>query len=205
MQLQFERVLAETCRQDPTRPGVAGHDVQFYRTEESLTRNVVELLAAGVAAGQPIVVFATEPHRRLFEQGLRERGLDTDELYSGRLAVWLDARDTLTAFMEGSLPSRELFMATVGSVFERILNKRSYLIIRGYGEMVDLLWQDGNAAGAIALEELWNDLADRYAYSLLCGYSVDNFLTEGGVDGFRRVCSHHTHVLPLDPAEKDVA
>jgi len=205
MHQQFERVLAETCRKGPTRPGIAGHDVHFYRTEESLTRNVVDFLAAGVAAGQPIVVFATQPHRRRFEVGLRERGLDTDELYSGRLAVWLDARETLAAFMEGNLPSGELFTATVGSVFERILNKRSYLIIRGYGEMVDLLFQDGNAAGAIALEQLWNDLADRYAYSLLCGYSVDNFMNEGGVEGFRRVCTHHTHALPLEEAEQGVA
>ena len=58
---------------------------------------------------------------------MRERGLDTDELFSGRLAVWLDAHETLASFMEGALPSRELFMATVGSVFERLLNKRSYL------------------------------------------------------------------------------
>ena len=71
--------------------------------------------------------------------------------------------------------------------------------------MVDLLWKSGNAEGAILLEQLWNDLADRYAYSLLCGYSFDNFLKEGGVDGFRRICSHHTHALPLESADKNVA
>src|SRR5437868_6216152 len=129
MQQQFERALSETCRQGPTHPGVVGHDVQFYRTKESLARSVVDFLASGVAAGQPIVVIATDAHRRLFENGLRERGLDTDELYSGRLAVWLDAHETLDAFMEGGVPNRELFMATVGSVFERLLNKRSYLVI----------------------------------------------------------------------------
>lgn len=205
MQEQFEQVLSETCRPGSTRPGMTGHDVQFYQSEEMLTRNVVDFLAAGLTAGQPLVVFATQAHCQLFRDGLRARGFDTDELYSGYLALWVDARQTLTAFMEGSLPNRELFMATVGSVFERLLDKRYYLVIRGYGEMVDLLWKDGNAAGAIALEQLWNDLADRYAYSLLCGYAVDNFLKEGGVDAFRRVCTQHTHALPLETANDDAA
>jgi hypothetical protein len=205
MDPQFERAITETCRPGPTRPGATGHDVHFYRTEDSLIRSVVDFLAGGVAAGQPIVVIATEGHRRLFAEGLRERGLDPDQLYSGRLAVWLDAQETLASFMEGALPSRELFHATVGSIFERLLNRRSYLTIRGYGEMVDLLWKDGNTEAAILLEQLWNELADRYAYSLLCGYSFANFLKDGGIDGFRRVCGHHTRALPLDSFDKDVA
>jgi hypothetical protein len=197
-QQQFQRALSEKCRQGPTPAGTTGHDVHFYRTEEALTRTVVSFLAAGVAAGQPIVVFATAARRRLFEQGLREKGLNTEELFSGRLAMWIDARETLASFMEGVTPNRELFMATVGSVFERLLKKRSYLIVRGYGEMVDLLYKDGNPAGALMLEQLWNELADRYSYSLLCAYAVDNFMNEGGVDAFRRVCGHHTHALPLE-------
>jgi hypothetical protein len=179
---------------------VVGHDVQFYRSEAYLTRTVVDFLAAGVAAGQPIVVIATEAHRSRFADGLRARGLDIDELSWGRLAVWLDARETLASFMVADRPSRTLFLATVGNVFERLLNKRSYLIVRGYGEMVDLLWKEGNEEGAIRLEQLWNELADRYSYSLLCGYSVDNFQHSGCVDAFRRVCSQHGHALPLEVA-----
>jgi hypothetical protein len=131
--------------------------------------------------------------------------LDIDELYSGRLAVWLDARETLASFVERGVPNKELFLATVGSVFERLINKRSYLVVRGYGEMVDLLWKDGNAEGAMLVEQFWNDLADRYSYSLLCGYSVENFFLAGGVDGFRRVCTHHTAVLPLEAPDEHVA
>jgi MEDS: MEthanogen/methylotroph, DcmR Sensory domain len=206
MMSQLEQTLAESNRvHGPTRAGMTGHDVHFYRSEASLVRSVVNFLADGVRAGQPLVVIATPEHQRLFSDGLRARGLDIDELYSGRLAVWLDARDTLACFMEGGCPNRELFMATIGSVFERMINKRSYLIVRGYGEMVDLLWKDGNREGAILLEQLWNDLADRYAYSLLCGYCVENFFMAGGVDGFRRVCGQHTHALPMDDGNEDVA
>lgn len=187
------------CGVGPTRAGLVGHDVQFYRTEAQLTAAVVRFLATGVRVGQPIIVVATEAHRRDFARGLRVAGLDMDEVFGGRVGIWLDARETLASFMVGLLPDRELFIATVGSVFERLLNKRHYLVVRAYGEMVDLLWSDGNLEGAIRLEELWNELADQYKYSLLCGYSVDHFLHEAGVDDIRLVCERHTHALPFEP------
>jgi hypothetical protein len=182
----------------PTPACAVGHDVQFYRTDAHLTRTVADFLATGVRAGQPLIVIASAPHRKAFAAELRARGLDTDELFSGREAIWLDARESLDAFMEGALPNRELFMATVGSVFERVLRKRHYLVVRGYGEMVDLLARDGNVDGAHLLEALWNELATTYAYSLLCGYSLDNFLHETGPEHIQRLCGHHSHALPAE-------
>lgn len=193
------------CRAAQTPAGLPGHDVSFYRADETLISSVVDFLTEGVRVGQPIIVIATEAHRRAFAEGLRARGLDQDALLAGRLAVWLDARDTLAAFMEGGLPDRELFMATVGSIFEKLLEKRQYLLVRAFGEMVDLLAKDGNADGAIRLEQLWNELATKYKYSLLCGYSVDNFLHEAGVATFRRVCDYHTSARLLDDLQQNVA
>jgi len=186
------------CGVGPTRAGVAGHDVHFYKTDAQLAATVVDFLAAGVRIGQPIIVIATDAHRRAFADGLRLAGLDMEQVFSGRVALWLDARETLAAFMTGPLPDAELFAATVGNVFEKLLHNQRYLLVRAYGEMVDLLWKDGNVEGAMRLEELWNQLAEQYQYSLLCSYSVDHFLQEAGAEGVRRVCSHHTHVLPFE-------
>ena len=188
-----------------TPAGLPGHDVNFYRTDETLVKSVLDFLAAGIRVGQPIIVISTDQHRRAFTAGLRARGLDPDVLLAGRLAVWLDARETLNTFMEGGLPSRELFIATVGSVFEKLLDKRHYLLVRAFGEMVDLLLKDGNTDGTIMLEQLWNELAMKYKYSLLCGYSIDNFLHEAGVAAFRRVCDHHTGARLLDDLQQSVA
>lgn len=205
-QIQLEKALADSpCESGCTPAGLAGHDVQFYRTDDYLTSAVVEFLGDGIRAGQPVIVIATEAHRRAFAERLRTKGLDPDEVFSGRLAVWLDARETLSAFMEGGLPNRELFFATVGSVFERLLAKRYYLVVRAFGEMVDVLFKDGNTEGAVLLEQYWNELANQYKYSLLCGYSMENFLHEAGVAGFRRVCDHHTRALPFELIDRNVA
>ncbi|HEX2693973.1 MAG TPA: MEDS domain-containing protein [Gemmatimonadaceae bacterium] len=200
MHLHLVKALDEAAKAvGSTRPGDIGHDVQFYRTEAHLTRTVSDFLADGVRAGQPLIVIATPAHRKAFAVELHARGLDVEELLSGREAIWLDARETLSMFMESAHPSRDLFFATVGSVFEQVLRKRHYLIVRAYGEMVDLLAQDGNLEGAILLEQLWNELAAKYAYSLLCGYSLDNFLQEAGPAKLREVCKQHTHSRPLEP------
>ncbi len=188
-----------------THHGPCTHDVHFYNADDDLSRALVGFLADGLALGQPILVIATKAHRRAFADGLRKMGLDPDEAYSGRLAVWLDARETLAAFMEGGRPDRDLFMATVGSVFDRLLRKREYLLVRAYGEMVDLLCQDGNLRGALALEGLWNELADRYAYSLLCGYSMEGVFRAAGDEGFRHVLTQHGRAHGFDDPGERVA
>jgi hypothetical protein len=199
MHLHLVKALDEAARAvGSTRAGDTGHDVQFYRTDAHLTRSVADFLADGVRGGQPLIVIATPEHRKAFALELHARGLDVEELLSGREAIWLDARETLSTFMESAHPNRELFFATVGSVFEQVLRKRHYLVVRGYGEMVDLLARDGNLEGAILLEQLWNELGAKYAYSLLCGYSLDNFLHETGPTKLGEVCKQHTHARPLE-------
>src|ERR1043165_4396011 len=155
-----------------------GHDVQFYDGEEFLFEAVASFLTDGLRAGQPLVVIATEAHRRGFLDQLRPIYHDIDDRLHGSDIVWLDARETLAAFMEGPTPNPELFEVTVGNVFEKVMADRSYLVVRAYGEMVDLLWKDGNIEGAIALEELWNGLARKYSFNLLCAYSMGNFFKE---------------------------
>jgi hypothetical protein len=188
---------SSSCAEGPTLVGESGHDVQFYRTDAQLVAAASAFLADGIRNGQPIVVIATPAHRKAFAESLKEQGLDPDQLFSGRVAVWLDAREALGSFMERGTPNRELFIAAIGSVFERVLDKQYGLVVRGYGEMVDLLWKDGNSEGALELEQLWNELAGKYKFSLLCGYAIDNFLHAAGAEGVSRVCAQHSHALPL--------
>src|SRR5262249_24286013 len=116
---------------------------------------------------------------------------------NGRLLM-LDARAALSAVMEASIPDAERFRETVGRAVEATLASGRYASIRGYGEMVDLLWKDGNAEGARRMEELWNDLVTREPLSLLCGYDLDSFRREAQTAEFQQVCRAHSHVLPTE-------
>jgi PAS domain S-box-containing protein len=192
------QLVSEEAASVPPPAWTVGHDVQFYEAEEFLYDIVGEFLSDGVKAAQPFVVIATPAHRRAFAQRMRALQVDPDELMDGRDAVWLDARETLQAFMEKGMPNPEMFRATVGSVFDSLLKNRGYLVVRAYGEMVDLLWKDGNIEGAIALEDLWNDLAVKYSFSLLCAYSMSNFYKEAHTERFRDICARHGRIVPAE-------
>jgi CheY-like chemotaxis protein len=67
--------------------------------------------------------------------------------------------------------------------------------IRFYGEMVDLLCERGNYAGAIALERLCQDLFIREPQLvILCGYARERFPGPGSAAHFDAVCGLHTHL-----------
>ena len=80
--------------------------------------------------------------------------------------------------LAGDRPDPLMFKSNVGDLIERLCLGRVPCPIRVYGEMVDLLWQEGNSDGAIRLEILWNQLASAYEFSLLCGYAMGHFYKE---------------------------
>jgi signal transduction histidine kinase len=106
----------------------------------------------------------------------------------------LDAAETLAAFMVDGEPDWGKFKAVIGPVMERA-NRRP---VRAYGEMVDLLWRDGNPGAALQLEELWHRLGTIYPFALLCGYVMRNFYREEDGQPFEEVCARHSQVLPTE-------
>lgn len=180
------------------RAVVHGHDVQLYDREDFLIDRVGDYLAEGVRLGQPIVVIATAAHRRGFAKRMRLLGADPDELVEGRDVLWLDADEVLLAFTEGGVVNAELFHATVGSLLSRLCAGRPYLVMRAYGEMVDLLWRAGRSESALRLEELWNELARKHRFALLCAYSQETLQADADADRIRRMHEQHARVLSAE-------
>src|ERR1051325_2609360 len=165
------------------------HAVQFYEKDDYLCARVAHFIADGLGAGEPALVIATGGHRDAVASHLSGRGCDLERV------TFLDARETLELFMSGEIPDEQRFHALVGGAITQRGNGGR---IRAYGEMVDLLWRDGNPGGAIRLEELWNGLAGRHDFSLLCAYPMGNFYQESDTNGFLAVCRTHTHVVPAE-------
>ena len=175
------------------------HAVHFYDTEDFLFEAVASFLEEGLRAGHPAIMIATDAHRAGFVNALKIKGLDDKHI------VFADARATLATFMNGPMPDAAAFRASIGGIIRKTANGGGPSSIRAYGEMVDLLWRDGNPEGAIRLEELWNDLIREYEFSLLCAYPMGNFYKETQSEPFDRVCGTHSHVLPegVKPEEGD--
>lgn len=176
-------------------PGPLPHGVQFYEREDALCAVVVEFLGAGLRAGDAAFVIATATHRESFCRGLTANLIDVEAaLTSGQLTL-LDARETLATFMDGELPDRERFRTHVGGTIQLAAGAGGrHRPVRVFGEMVDLLWDDGRTRAAIRLEELWTELAPLHSLSILCAYSVGRSSKDDReqLDTIRRL---HTHVV----------
>jgi KaiC/GvpD/RAD55 family RecA-like ATPase len=172
------------------------HAVQFYSTDQSLIRTVAGFLSEGLAAGQPALVVATPAHRVAIAEALMRRGADPQQaLRTGDLIV-LDAEATLDLFIVDGAPDPALFEENVGRLVEQALNGRDTVVVRAYGEMVDVLWKQGRPDAAIQLEMLWNKLARKYSFALLCGYAMGSFYKQ--THRLDEVIAQHTTVIPHD-------
>jgi PAS domain S-box-containing protein len=175
----------------PSPPPFGGfeHAVQFYEQDDFLCDRVADFVADGLLFGEPAVVIATSAHRDGIAERLATSGCDLDRV------TFLDARETLERFMDGVMPDEDGFRSAVGEALARANGGGR---VRAYGEMVDLLWRDENPDGAIRLEELWNDLAGEYDFSLLCAYPIGNFHRETHAELFATICARHAQVIPTE-------
>jgi signal transduction histidine kinase len=176
-------------------PAQDAHVVQFYESEEFLCDAVASFVADGLLLAQPVVVIATETRWARLTERLTDQGIEVEEAQRRGRLTFADARSVLSRFMVGAMPDAELFRSSIAPLVDRGDEGRG---VRAYGEMVDVLWQDGNPAAALRLEELWNDLARSHSFSLLCAYAMGNFYREADRERLVEVCRMHQHVLPAD-------
>jgi PAS domain S-box-containing protein len=173
-----------------------GHFVQFYEEEGFLVDSVAAFIGAGLGAGEGAVVIATAAHRRALAEQLTAQGIDLFTVEKRGQYVALDAAETLSAFMADASPDEHQFRSVVGDLIKHTRQGRRGL--RAFGEMVALLWKDGNGAAAIRLEELWNDLAKSHSFSLFCAYPINEFADADTSKEFDRICRAHSHVRPSE-------
>ena len=173
-------------------PGNAGHHgVHFYTDETSLCLSVCDFIADGIVADQPVLIIATPEHRQLITAQLALRQFDVPQLETQHRAMFLDAQRTMNQFIESGTIVAERFHAVVSAAIVELCAGRTDCTVRAYGEMVDVLWRAGRSEQAIELELLWNQVASRHAFSLLCGYAMGNFYKE---NSHAEICAVHSHV-----------
>ena len=172
------------------------HFVQFYDTDAFLLNSLGGYIGTALKAGEGAIVVATRAHRDGLEEILRENGLDVVAASNSGLYVSLDAAETLSKFMVDGLPHPERFNEVIGGLIAKTRNGRPHL--RAFGEMVALLWADGNHAAAIRLEELWNDLQKTHHFALFCAYPVNGFDGQKFVEQHDGVCAVHSRIIPSE-------
>jgi len=167
-------------------PSHGDHIVQTYQDPAFLADAVAEYLGTGLRRGEAAIVIARPQHVAKFREKLGTAG------EGGQLIV-LDAEETLARFMADGMPQWNAFREVIGGLIAQV--RLQYPAVRAYGEIVDILWQEGKREAAIRLEEFWNELTRLQTFSLFCAYAMDH-LDPASYSGLESVCRTHTHFLP---------
>jgi MEDS: MEthanogen/methylotroph, DcmR Sensory domain len=161
------------------------HGVHFSRSHEHAVAAVVDMVCDAMDRGRAVVLVATGFHRRWIESELHQRGaqLDRSDFHI------LDAAATLSSLLVDGTPDRDRFRSVIGTLITDVAG-RATAGVSVYGEMVGILWEQGDAASATRLEGFWNELQRDVRFSLMCGYRIDGRTNSTDLDPIRRLHSH---------------
>ncbi len=171
------------------------HFVQFYESDHFLMESAGGYVASVLVAGYGSIVVVTPEHRDALHRELARRGIDASAAIRRGQLLLLEARETLNTFMTGSSIDLQRFSDAVHPALRRM--KQEYQRVCTFGEMVAILWREGNPKAAIELEELWDELRKQYSLTVFCAYPINIF--SGKEDaGFQSICKCHSRVLPTE-------
>jgi len=188
---EFEAMNAEI---DKAVHAGANHVVRFYDSEEFLVAELADYAADALRSEEAFVTISTPAHFEALRARLYGRGFDTDSVIAEGRWLQMDCACTLEALLHDGLPHAAAFSEAVEAPLAQLC--LDYGRVRAFGEMVAMQCKAGDYAGALALEDLWNDLLERLPVDLLCAYPLSSLDGAGGREAFTRICAAHGDVLP---------
>jgi hypothetical protein len=174
------------------------HSVQLFDQPDSLAQTVAAFLLEGWQPGDTLLVVATGAHWAAIRERLGAAGLPVADAIDSRRLIVRDAREAIAAFRRHERIDPVRFHGTIGQLVRSLVARGPRLRI--FGEMVDVLAAAGHFGCAEQLEALWNGLAARRPFMLMCGYSAVTFGDPLSAGALRRICQAHqcVHTSPDD-------
>lgn len=167
------------------------HIVEIYDDDKDFVGSLVTFATTGFSLNQSVVVIATSDHLKQLDAKLIEKSYDLFELRLTDQYITLDASKALYEFVIGGKPDATLFRLLASNLMKRA--KRSGRKVRAFGEMVAILWAQGNEKGTFCLEQLWSEYMRGESFSLFCAYPRSCFSGPDALRAINEVCKSHSH------------
>jgi hypothetical protein len=190
-------------QREPWRRLLAGaaprdHIVQLYQDQHFLNRAVCRFAAAALANGEAVILVPTLAHWNAFHPRLEAEGVDVEAVQGrGQLTV-VDADELLPRFMREAMPDAPVFLGLAADVIARARGAGRYPKVRWWGEMVNDLWERGDVAARMTLEELYDQLAHGHDIAIFCSFLMDNFNGDVHARMLPRLGENHSHLIPVE-------
>jgi hypothetical protein len=200
-----DRAVA-TSGLDPSAPwggllasaGPRDHIVQLYQDQQFLNRAVCRFAASALANGEGVILVPTVAHWEAFKPRLEAEGVDIEGAKdSGQLTV-VDADELLPQFMRDAMPDAPVFLGLAGDVIAQARGRGRYPKVRWWGEMVNVLWERGDVAASMQLEDQFDHLAHEHEIAIFCSFVMDNFDGDVHARMLPRLGQNHSHLIPVE-------
>jgi len=181
-------------------PGVR-HAMQLYTDEGLRLDDLGAFTGTALRKGEVVAVAGTDATRDGLAWRLSECGFNVAALTDQGRYLPLNAEDLLAQIMSDGRPD-ESRLAELGERLERARLAAATAPetrISIFGEMVALLFQNGNPEAAIDLERIWHGFlstgqVSRHIFTL-CGYHSACFEDNAHPVLFSNVCAQHDSVI----------
>lgn len=185
---------------DPRQPELRQpliHSVHFYEHDGEMIDRLRGIVVSALATGNAVLIVATAEHRRELTNSLHHNWTNWAAARDEGRFLMVDAQETLDHFMVEGKPNRQLFRTAVGNLIRdcRFTARSANRGLTAFGEMVSILWKDGNREGALQLEALWNELLSDGTFHLHCAYPKQAMMADGTAQAMQSVCDHHSHII----------
>ena len=178
--------------------GPKDHIVQLYQDQQFLNRAVCRFAAGAIANGEGVILVPTAAHWEAFRPRLEAEGVDVKAAQgSGQLTI-VDADELLPRFMKDTMPDAPVFLGLAADVIANARGEGRFPKVRWWGEMVNVLWEQGNVAASMSLEDQFDRLAHHHEIAIFCSFVMDNFNSEVHSRLLPRLGQNHSHLIPVE-------
>jgi hypothetical protein len=178
--------------------GPRDHIVQLYQDQQFLNRAVCRFAAGAIANGEGVILVPTAAHWEAFSPRLEAEGVDVEAARSSGQLTVVDADELLPRFMKDAMPDAPVFLGLAADVITTARGEGRYPKVRWWGEMVNVLWEQGNVAASMSLEDQFDRLAHHHEIAIFCSFVMDNFNSEVHSRLLPRLGQNHSHLIPVE-------
>jgi hypothetical protein len=100
--------------------------------------------------------------------------------------------------MRDTMPDAPVFLGLAADVIANARGQARYPKVRWWGEMVNVLWEQGNVAASMSLEDQFDRLAKHHEIAIFCSFVMDNFNSEVHTRLLPRLGQNHSHLIPVE-------
>ena len=168
------------------------HVLQIYEDDDSFLDVLTNFVGDGINSAESVIVIASQAHIDGLESRLRAHGINVSGLAESNAYLPVNAEEALSKFMVNGWPDEALFTEAITEIINKA--KKANPRIRAFGEMVAILWAQGNSGATVNLEHLWNKFCENESFSLFCAYPKAGF-TQDANDSLLHICQSHSKMV----------